>query len=189
MSDIQRQKLRKKLRLGTAGRIAVDDDDTEPGWGFGFWAVLVADVALIAFMLVWLPRDSFLGPARDVWFAVTISALGVGNFLAFFARTGAVRSALAASTFLVWVVMFAMVTNIEDFRNQLEGNDFVKSSWDLFHRNVAVLMAFYFGSEAVVQGVKLWQGGRTLRTAARLGDPDARAALRRGEIERAETEK
>jgi hypothetical protein len=160
------------------------EDSSEPGWHHGLAWILLVDAVLVFLMLQWLQNDDFFGIGRATWFAATVSAFGIWNFVGFFARTGEIRSALAASVFIVWIVLFSVVINVEEFREQLEGSAFVESVWDLFNRTVAVVMAFYFGSEAVVQGIKLWQGGRTTRTKERLKSPEMRAVEEGAERDR-----
>jgi hypothetical protein len=84
--------------------------------------------------------------------------------------------------FIVWIVLFSVVTNIAAFREQLDGSPFLDSAWTLFNDTVRLVMGFYFGSEAAVQVVRLWQGGKTLRTLERLEDPRTEAAEEAAEM-------
>ena len=145
-------------------RKLADDDEPSgsPGWGHGLFLVLLVDVVAIAgsLPLIWfMPWDVNGG----FWFAGALAIVVFTTFFGIFARTGSIRSSLAATLFLAFMMMAIFIMNVSGFRDFIFDNAFAKSVFDTVTAMVGTVLAFYMGGEAYVAATKAKEAGRTRR--------------------------
>lgn len=91
------------------------------------------------------------------------------TFAGMLATTGSMRASLAATLFLLFLVMAIFVLNIGAFGRAVSGNDFTKSVFQTLTAGFTTVLAFYFGSEAYVTATRIKEREQTKRARARGG--------------------
>ena len=85
--------------------------------------------------------------------ALALAAIGIVTFLGFYYRDGDLRTAIAASSFLLYFALFALMLN-ESVKNALD-NDVAKQMLSSLYAILVAVVGFYFGAKAAESIAKI----------------------------------
>lgn len=115
--------------------------------------------------------DDDLGLAWQPIVGVALSTVALVSFGGFYVASRRARVAIGASFVLTFLAMLPFALTIEALAPNAE-TAFAKALVDQFAATVGTVVAFYFGSEAVISGLKLWTISRS---------PDAALDIKRAD--------
>nr|WP_062335638.1 hypothetical protein [Herbidospora sakaeratensis] len=139
--------------------------------GLVFTGLLLAALVATSWILLTVPTV-----LTEQWIVgATVTLTGIVAFFGLYASVRKMRVALAGALFVAWLLLntYAFVIGPLDDR---------KEFWDTLRQFMTVAVAFYFGSETIVQATKVFQAGKitseTIRRTGMAPDPaGVRAAL------------
>ena len=104
---------------------------------------------------------------------VALSTTAIVSFGGFYIASRRARVAIGSAFILTFLAMLPFALTIPAIAPNAE-TDFAKSLVDQLGATVATVVAFYFGTEAVVTGIKLWTISQNPEAAAEIksGDRD-----------------
>jgi hypothetical protein len=107
--------------------------------------------------------------------AVAIPAIGIFTFAGFYYATTDVRTAIAATFVILYVVILTTLLLDSNLRDVVQSNDFAKSLVSQFTTLVGTVVAFYLGAAAIVRRTELQEETKKLRQApaVHVPPPDA----------------
>lgn len=136
-------------------------------------AVLANAALLVNFM-----HDSNNAPEATDWHmpwqapvAMALSIVALVTFGGFYIAARRARIAIAASFLLTFLVMLPFALTIPELGSG-DQTDLARALVDQFGSVVSTVAVFYFGSEAVITGLKLWTTSQHPEAAALLARAD-----------------
>lgn len=136
-------------------------------------------VAALGHGLLWIGYSTGLnepeGPPPIPWqpvTGITVVLVAIAAFGGFFLATEKMRVAIAAATMLSFIVLVTFVLGIDALAENAAAER-AKPFVDAFVDVVKVVAGFYFGSEAVVTGAKVYASAQANGTAEQANAADS----------------
>jgi len=135
---------------------------------------------LTSWVLLSLVHSNRIHGFRDAWIVgPALAVTGIVAFFGLYISVRKIRVALAGGLFFPWLAVTAYAFSIENFGTFVTNQSEI---WTTFRRLATTAIAFYFGSEAIIQGVKVWQAGQVSQEGVKRNGKvpsakDVRAAL------------
>ncbi|CAM5788179.1 hypothetical protein [Cellulomonas persica] len=115
--------------------------------------------------------DDDLGLAWQPIVGVALSTVAIVSFGGFYVASRRARVAIGSSFVLTFLAMLPFALTIPALAPNAE-TAFAKALVDQFSATVGTVVAFYFGSEAVISGLKLWTISRNPEAAPEIKRAD-----------------
>lgn len=129
-------------------------------WTTGLCAVTLASAHIILGVNYWLElRDGTQDPSELTWEPVVGLALGLVGIFAFggfYVAARRARVGIGAAFILTFLAMLSFALTIPAMSGYA-ATEFVKQLVEQFTAVVSTVVAFYFGTEAVISGLKIWK--------------------------------